>query len=182
MDCHVFDGSFQGTTTYLKGIYSEFISDKGFHFFLVSNDKDELKNVFGRHKNVTYLEFKFKNKYLRLLYDIPSIIKKNNIDFAHFQYIVPPIKLCRYIVTVHDIIFIDYPQYFPLSYRIKNKFLFKWSALSSDIVLTVSEFSKSQINKHFDIKDVTVTHNAVDPVFFEHYDKISIKKQINNKY
>jgi glycosyltransferase involved in cell wall biosynthesis len=182
VDCHVFDGPFQGTTTYLKGIYSEFILDKKFHFFLASNNSQKLKTIFGKHENATYLEYKFSNKYLRLLFSIPLIIRKYKIDFAHFQYIVPPIKSCRYIVTIHDILFMDFPQYFPLSYRIRNKFLFKWSASRSDIVLSVSEFSKKRIEDCFKINKVIVTPNAVDPIFFENYNKSDVKKEVYNQY
>jgi len=182
VDCHVFDGSFQGTTTYLRGLYSEFILHREVHFFLASKDCNKLKTIFGEHQNVTYIKYKYSNKYLRLLCDIPSIIKENNIDFAHFQYIVPPIKKCKYIVTIHDILFIDYPEYFPLRYRLKNKFLFKFSVLQSDIILTVSEFSKKQIQEYFKIKEVIVTPNAVDPIYFEPYSKEVVKEMILKKY
>jgi len=33
VDCHIFDKNYQGTTTYIKGIYQEFILDKDKHFF-----------------------------------------------------------------------------------------------------------------------------------------------------
>lgn len=36
VDCHVFDASAQGTTTYLKGIYLELIKDKEINFYLAS--------------------------------------------------------------------------------------------------------------------------------------------------
>jgi glycosyltransferase involved in cell wall biosynthesis len=182
VDCHVFDGTFQGTTTYLKGIYSQFILDQDFHFFLASNNNEILENIFGHHKNVTYIQYKYSNKYVRILFEIPSIIRQNNIDFAHFQYIVPPFKYCKYIVTVHDILFKDYPQYFPLSYKIRNRILFKWSANYSDIVLTVSEYSQHRIQHHFNIKNVVVTPNAIDPVYYELYSKDYVKKQVLKEY
>ncbi len=182
VDCHVFDGSFQGTTTYLKGIYLEMIKDKKFNFFFAANTIEIVKNIFGEHDNVYYLKYKSNNKFYRLLIDIPKLIKQNKIDYAHFQYIVPPIKKCNYIVTIHDILFLDFPQYFPLSYRFKNKLLFKWSAKRSEIVLTVSEFSKKQIQKHFKIQEIEITPNAVDPVYFEPYNKSEIKKQLEDQY
>ena len=36
VDCHVFDGKGQGTTTYLKGIYSELVQDENILFYLIS--------------------------------------------------------------------------------------------------------------------------------------------------
>jgi glycosyltransferase involved in cell wall biosynthesis len=182
VDCHVFDGNFQGTTTYLKGLYLELIKDKDFHFVLGAGRIDFLKTIFGTHDNVTYVQYKSGNKFYRLLFDLPRIIKEQNVDYAHFQYVVPPFKTCKYILTIHDVLFLDFPKYFPLAYRIKNQFLFKGSATKSDVVLSVSEYSKQQIQKHFNIEKVTVTPNAVDPIYFESYDKDKVKEQVKKKF
>ncbi len=182
VDCHVFDGNFQGTTTYLKGLYSELLKDKNTQFFFGAYNTAFLKTIFGVHDNLTYVSYKAKNKFYRLLFDAPRIIKKKKIDYAHFQYVVPPIKACKYIVTIHDVLFLDFPEYFPLSYRLKNKFLFKTSAKRSDLVLTVSEYSKQQIQKHFDIEKVTITSNAIDSVYYEEYNKNEVQKQVREKF
>ena len=182
VDCHIFDGNFQGTTTYLKGLYSELLKDKNTQFYFGAYNTAFLETLFGTHDNLTYVSYKVKNKFYRLLFDIPGIIKKNKIDFAHFQYVVPPIKTCKYIVTIHDVLFLDFPEYFPLTYRIKNKFLFKTSAKRSDVVLSVSEYSKQQIQKHFGIKTVTLTPNSIDSIYFEEYNKDAVKKQVSEKF
>ncbi len=182
VDCHVFDGGLQGTTTYLKGLYEELIKNQSCVFYLASCDSAHLKTVFGQFENVVYLEYQSRNKFVRLIYDIPRLIRKYKIDYAHFQYIVPPIKLCKYIVTIHDVLFLDFPQYFPAGYKIKNKFLFRASAKYADVVLTVSPYSRKQIAKHFKIADITVTPNAVDPIFLETYDSESARNAVETKY
>lgn len=182
VDCHVFDGNFQGTTTYLKGLYSELLKDKTTQFYFGASNTTFLETIFGTHDNLTYVSYKAKNKFYRLLFDIPRIIKENKIEFAHFQYVVPPIKACKYIVTIHDVLFLDFPEYFPLTYRIKNKFLFETSAKRSDVVLSVSEYSKQQVQKHFGIETVTLTPNSIDSIYFEEYDKNAIKKQVSAKF
>ena len=100
---------------------------------------------------------------------VPTVGDKclHNIDYAHFQYVIPPIKKCKYIVTIHDVLFLDFPQYFPFLYRLKNNLLFKYSAKKSDIVLTVSQYSKERIEMHFNINDVKIIPNAVDLTYFE---------------
>lgn len=182
VDCHVFDGSFQGTTTYLKGMYLEMIKDKSIQYFFAANNTATIKAIFGEQENVHYLTYQSHNKVFRLLMDIPNLIKQNKIDFAHFQYIVPPIKNCKYINTIHDVLFLDFPEYFPKSYQIKNKFLFKWSAKKSDINLTVSDFSKQKIQKYFQIQNIQITPNAVDPTYYEAYDKLICKIQAKERY
>lgn len=182
VDCHVFDGGFQGTRTYLQGLYLELVKDESIQFYFVANDIDNLESIFGKQNNIKYLKYTFRNKFLRLLFDIPYLIFKNKIDFAHFQYIVPPIKICKYIVTTHDVLFIDFPKYFSFLSRIKNTFLYKHGARLADIRLTVSEYSKNQISQHFNIHNYHITPNAVDNVFFESYNKKEIQKTVFEKY
>lgn len=181
VDCHVFDQSLQGTTTYIKGIYKELIKNKDISFYFVTY-KYDLVGVFGEDENITYLNYKFKNKFLRLLIDIPLIILKNKIDYAHFQYVVSPIKLCKYIVTIHDVLFLDYPEFFPLSYKLSKSILLKWSAKLADVLLTVSEYSKDRISEHFNVKNIQITPNAVDEIFFEEYNEIENKKNVYLKH
>ena len=182
VDCHVFDDGFQGTTTYLKGIYSALIKDETKQFYLAAFDVERLQTVFGTTKNVHYVRYASHGKFYRLLIDIPRIIKRNKIDFAHFQYITPPFKYCKYINTIHDLLFLDYPQYFPLTYKLVKGFLFRYSAKLSDLVVTVSPYSKAQIENHYKIQNVIVTPNAVDDAFFEQYDKSIVKEAVKEKY
>jgi glycosyltransferase involved in cell wall biosynthesis len=182
IDCHVFDGNFQGTTTYIKGLYLEMVKDKSKDFYFAAKNIVHLKEIFGQAENIHYLQYRASNKFYRLLIDIPGLIKKHKIDYAHFQYVVPPIKYCKYITTVHDVLFLDYPEYFPLRYRIKNKVLFKYSVKKSDLVLTVSEYSKKQIEAHFGTDAIIITSNAVDPVFFEPYDKAKAKADAKSAF
>jgi len=181
VDCHVFDQSYQGTTSYIKGLYLELIKDKTKTFFFISNSYN-LEEIFKNHENVKYLKYSSKNKFYRLLIELPKIIKKNKIDYAHFQYIVPPIKKCKYIVTLHDVLFLDYPNYFPFLYKFSKKILYKFSAKRSDIVLTVSEYSKRQIQKHFKIQNIYMTPNAIDKSFFDSYDKEKEKLNVKEKF
>lgn len=182
VDCHVFDYGFQGTRTYIQGLYLELIKNKDIDFYFAASNILNLESVFGKAENIFYLKFKSKSKFYRLLFDCPRLIKENKIDFAHFQYIVPPIKNCKYIVSTHDVLFLDYPEYFPKINALKNKWLYYLSAKKSDIVLTGSQFSKEKIQKHFNINNVYVTVYGVEPIFFEKYNKDQLQQEVYLKY
>ena len=182
VDCHVFDKGFQGTRTYIKGLYSELMKDKTKHFFLAANNIENLQNSFGTSSNITFLKYKSTNAFVRLLFEIPYFIKKHKIYFAHFQYRVPPIKLCKYIITTHDVLFEDFPEYFPKLNRIQSFLTYKFSVHLSDIVFTVSQYSKNQIEKHLKVKDVIVMPNGIENIFFEEYDKNQIVEQVKEKF
>lgn len=163
VDCHVFDGKYQGTRTYIQGIYSELIKQSEIDFYFAAQNVKTLKEAFGTSKNVHFVQLCSKGKINRLLFEYPRIIKKYKIDYAHFQYITPFRKCCKEIVTIHDLLFLDYPHFFPILYRIKNHLLFYRSARRADLLLTVSEYSKKSIARHFSIdsQKIVVTPNAV---------------------
>ena len=181
VDCHVFDKGFQGTRTYIQGLYLELIKDSKKDFYLAAYDIKNLKQIFGEQDNLKYVKYYFKNPFIRLLFEIPGLIFKNKIDFAHFQYRVAPLKLCKYIVTTHDVLFEDFPEDFPRLNRIQSFLTYKFSAKISDIIFTVSEYSKIQIEKHLKVKNVVVMPNGIDDIFFEEYDKektiLDVKKE-----
>lgn len=182
VDCHVFDHGFQGTTSYIRGLYTEMIKKEDFDYYFIASNPEKLKNIFGEHPHVTYLKFRFQNKFIRLLYELPKVIYQNKIDFSHFQYIVPPIKLSKYIVNIHDLIFKEFPEQFPLSYRIEKGILFYLGAKSADILLTISQYSERKIKEYFGIKKQFITPIAVDEVFYEKYDKNEVMSYVKSKF
>lgn len=166
VDAHVFDGKFQGTLTYLMGIYQHMVEHKDIDFYFASQDIERIREIFGCAANVHYVKLSSTGSIRRLALEFPKIIKKYDIDIAHYQYISPLQKCCKEIVTVHDLLFLDFPQYFPMFYRLKNRVLFKKSAKRADFLLTVSDYSRKSISKHFDIpsENIYVTPNAVLPL------------------
>lgn len=170
VDAHCFDyKTTEGINTYLKGLYGELVKiATDIDFYFVAQSTDKVKKIFGTGDNIYYISLTSKNKIYRLLFEIPGIIKKYKIDAAHYQYTSPLIKNCRNIVTLHDILFEDYPKMFPLSYRLIKGFLFKLSAKRADLLLTVSNYSSRQISKHYGIPldKIVVTPNAVSEDFY----------------
>lgn len=171
VDGHVFDDKHQGTRSYLKGLYLALIPlCKDWNFFIAATNIGNLKNEFGEFDNLKFVRLKKRNKFYRLLVDFPSIIKRYDIDYSHFQYTIPPITRGKYILTVHDILFEQekFKSFFPLRSRVVNHFLHKISSRKTDILLTVSEFSKLKISKFYnmDINDIYVTPNAVNDDFY----------------
>lgn len=170
VDCHCFDFNIsQGITTYIQGLYQNLPSlCQDIEFYFVASKVDKIKSIFGNGNNIHYIPLSSKNRIYRLLFEIPAIIKKNKIDIAHFQYVSPLIKNCKTIVTLHDILFVDYPQYFPFSYRFFKGYTFKLSAQRADLLCTVSDYSRKQISKHYGINPnkIVITPNAVSEDFY----------------
>lgn len=184
VDAHAFDGEYQGVTTYIKGLYTE-ISRlcPETQICMGANNIENLKKEFKGLINITFAEYSSR-KRTRYLLAIPLIIKNFKADYAHFQYVCPPFKSCKYIVTIHDLLFNDFPKEFSFFYRTLRNYSFKSAAKKADILTTVSEYSRESISKHYGIlkNKILVVPDGVDERFFESYNKDLSKKKIFDKH
>ena len=172
VDAHVFDGEFQGTLTYIKELYGEFLKkNNNATIYFGANMPENVKKHFHEFKNAEYIKYKSKTSLKRIFFEIPKIIDNLRCSHAHFQYIIPfrKNKKCNYIVTIHDILFNDFPKEFSILYRLKRNLLFYLSAKRCDYLLTVSNYSKQKISKQYNIEKnkIIVTPNAVSYHFFQ---------------
>lgn len=165
VDCHCFDyHTTEGINTYIQGLYSAMVKiAPDIDFYFAGYYTKRLQEIFGTNPNIHYVRLRFRNNILRLLFEFPTIIKKNKIDIAHYQYIQPPLKNCKTIITLHDILFKDFPSLFPLKYRLSKDLLFRYSSKKTDLLLTVSEYSRERISFFYGINNnkIIVTPNAV---------------------
>lgn len=150
VDAHYFDDYYSGASTYLKGLYSELVKIEELEIHLASNNLDRLKENFTDPR-FKFIKLESKSNIGRLFWEFPRIIKAGNFEYAHFTYFAPFVKRCKYIVTLHDLLFIDFPEYFSFKYRISRSVMFYLSAKLANILLTISNYSKEKLIEHFRI-------------------------------
>jgi len=187
VDAYLLNKEHQGTKTYISELYKEFAkTNKNSTIYFGCFFDLELEKEFVDCKNIKFIHFKQKSRVLRMFFEIPRLIKKHEFEYAHFQYVIPFVrnKQCKYIVTIHDVLFNDFKEYFSFLYRLKRNFLFKNSAKKSDYLLTVSQYSKKRIQKLYKLeyKEVYITPNGVREEYFEEYNQLEVKKSIKRKY
>lgn len=166
VDAHCFDyDSVEGINTYIAGLYREAIAlAPDITFIFCAANTERLRSVFGDRQNVEYVALPSHGRLSRILFDWNAIIRRVKADVAHFQYVAPPFKNCRTILTLHDVLFNDFPGFFPKIYRILKNGAFRISATRSDLLCTVSEYSRGRISNHYGIpeQEIILTPNAVD--------------------
>ena len=76
-------------------------------------------------------------------------------------------KECKYIVTVHDLIFIHTPQYYHWIDRQIYNFKFRRACRCADRVIAVSEYTKQEIMHYYHTPEskIDVVYQGCDPVF-----------------
>jgi glycosyltransferase involved in cell wall biosynthesis len=80
----------------------------------------------------------------------------------HISVPLLPVRAKKRITTVHDVYHLDYGHSYPLRKRLAMKQLYKQALLGSDLVITVSAFSKGRILHHFPQARVEVIHLGAD--------------------
>ena len=166
VDAHKIGEKHEGTSTHLIGLYSALMSLKpNWTFVFVGPYKDAMQEAFGTGKNQRYITIGTTNKFRRLLWDLPQIMRREAPDLTHFQYISPLWCPTPTIVTIHDLLFLEpeFKHHFPRTYRWINGLLFRLSAQKAKILCTVSPYGQRQLSKRYGVKPnkITITPNAV---------------------
>jgi glycosyltransferase involved in cell wall biosynthesis len=185
VDGRVFDNQYQGTRTYVQYIYQIIDSIGDFEIFLGSENPENTQTFYPKSKNINFIKYKPEtSKFNRAFVEIPSIVSKYNIQAAHFQYVISPLKNCVKIATIHDILFKDFTEDFSFKYRLVKGFTFYISAKLCDLLITDSENSKRAISRHFKIgeNEIHVVPLGIPAVYYKPYDKENAKNYILNKY
>src|SRR5258708_18321394 len=58
------------------------------------------------------------NPYSRLGWDLSRLIRADRPDLVHVQYTAPLLSNTPIVVTVHDVSFIEHPEYYPATRRV----------------------------------------------------------------
>ena len=113
-----------------------------------------------KHKNITYKEVRFfPSKAMSLLHRVglqlplELFVGFKNYDYAVYLNFVsyPSIKKTKSFVAIHDLSFIDYPEY---TQNANKNFLKKFvpkSIKRSSGVITISNFTKKRIQEHYGV-------------------------------
>lgn len=160
------------------GTYIQHLMGKGIYDYAIGN-----KNLIKKYdKTVKIIHFEATIYGLKEQLGFPvKAIKAAKIELLHFpHYNVPVLYKGKYIVTVHDLTHIFFPEF--LGNKIKYyyaKFLMDNAVKMARHVFTVSENSKKDICSIFKTnKDkISVTYNAVDKNF-----KVKRKESIEYLY
>ncbi len=137
------------------------------HIFLKGSESKEFPNDLYIHQGCESTN----NPLLRVCWEqtiLPLLIKKLGLDIIHSPaYVLPTVCPCKSVVTVHDLSFIRFAQYFPLFQRYYLSYFTRMSVRKADAVIAVSEHSKQEVMKllHVPENKVFVTHEGVNPIF-----------------
>ena len=150
----------------------------------------EIKNeLFSNHDEFQVVSpqnavFKIYNSLWRK-FMVSRKLKNRNIDIFHGLSNELPNGIHKTnipaVVTIHDLIFIRFPEFYK---TIDRKIYFnkvKYACASADIIIAISEQTKKDIIRFFNVDSnkIEVVYQSVSPVFFERNNVEHLRSKYN---
>ena len=121
--------------------------------------------------------------YLRIPLVLPVELRSEPVDVFHAQFIVPPFLKCHTVTTIPDIAYEHYPEFFSPYQVAWSRKLIRWSARKAERIITVSQFSKTDLTKLYGIDPdkIAVTYEAAGNEFYPR-DRGLAREHISRQY
>lgn len=156
VDARLLERKITGIGRFLIILLENFpLYDKNNEYYLFTYDKVDFKPEY--FKNIPTVKSFFPQKLFSPIwcnFVLPYFLKKYKIDILFsVNQVVPLIKIknCKYISVVHDVIYKADPNFLPFIYRKYLQLFAYFSIKVSDVIITVSEYSKSDILQHYKV-------------------------------
>lgn len=138
---------FGGIGRYVQQIVSNFFVTQNWYLYLIVSDSFPI-TTFEDKANVRILRSNAKMFTISEQVELPKVIPLCDIFWSPYMN-VPflPCKAKYRVVTLHDVFHLANPQYYSFMKRVMIKPFYYFSSHKSDLILTVSNFSKNEIVK-----------------------------------
>lgn len=107
------------------------------------------------------------NPFVRLGFDLGRSLRRDRPSLLHVQYTAPLGCPVPVVVSVHDVSFLEHPEYFRFPRATQLRLTVRRTVQTAAKVVTGSEFSRAAIARAYglDPADIALVPNAASPVF-----------------
>jgi glycosyltransferase involved in cell wall biosynthesis len=127
----------------------------------------------------------WKNLWRTLL--ISRLADRNDLDIYHGLSHELPVGIektgVKTVVTIHDLIYLRYPDYYTKIDRNIYDRKFRHACRVADLIHAISEQTRQDLIRYFAVPEekIKVVYQAINPIFFEQKEP-EAKKQLQEKY
>lgn len=177
---------------FIIGALTQFAPDKRYLLYIPNPNRTSVLGGIEKAKNVElrYPQTTFWKKFRSLwrVWGVTADLEKDNVRLFHGLSNELPLNIrkaknTRSIVTIHDLIFLRYPEYYHYIDRKIYTYKFRKACQNADRVIAISECTKRDIISFFHIPEekIDVVYQGCD-VQFKQIVQESIKEEIRRKY
>lgn len=107
------------------------------------------------------------SSYLRVPFALPWLAHKYGVDVLHVQYTAPPYCPCRYVVSMHDIVALRFPEWMPFLDRHRLRLFTRSTLDRAARVFVLTKALRDEISDTLAIPQdrFDVVQPALDPLF-----------------
>jgi glycosyltransferase involved in cell wall biosynthesis len=171
-----------GIGTYLKNIAPEVI--KKYQKVVLLGDPEELKQFSWSH-GITIIEFKEKIYSIKEQIVFPKVIPNCDVFWCpHFNVSLLPIKAKTIITTIYDVNHLSVINKSSFLKKLYSHLLYKNATYKAAQIITISEFSKSEIIKYTkaDERKIKMIYCGVDKTKFSQQNEDLTNLSLPEKY
>jgi glycosyltransferase involved in cell wall biosynthesis len=164
VDAHAIGQHLTGNETYIRNLLNCFdVLDREADFVAYISREEAVADVPQRFQTRKVSA----NPFMRLGYDLPRRVAADRPSLLHVQYTAPLACSVPVVVSVHDVSFLEHPEYFTSFRAMQLRLTVRRTVKTASCVLTPSEFSKQRILDAYNLSDdkVVVLPYGVSSVF-----------------
>src|SRR5581483_11458166 len=165
LDAHALGRHLTGNEVYARNLLQNFVGldpESEFVAYLSSDDAAAWVPASCRTYRVS------ANPFVRLGLDFPWKLRQDPPDLLHVQYTAPLACPVPVVVSVHDVSFLEHPEYFTAARATQLRWTVRRTVRVAARVVTGSDFSRRSILRCYpelDERHVTVIPNAASSEF-----------------
>ena len=164
IDAHAIGQRLTGNEVYARSLVGAFAAvDKRSDFYTYISSK-EAESWIPERFHIRYVS---SNPFARLSYSLMNQLRRDRPDVLHVQYTAPIFCPVPTVVSIHDVSFLEHPEYFTALRRKQLEVTVARTARTAAKIITGSEFSRDSILKAYDVHPdkVVVVSDAASPFF-----------------
>ncbi len=166
IDVHVLSGPPQGTASVWLNLLRHLPA--GHEYWLYSFDPGQTKRLFPERQFV-HRRIALHQSHIRIQLLYPWLARRDGCDAFHVNYYGPWFGAPGLVVTIQDLIYLDFPAYAPPGRRWQMRVLGRLSARAARQITTASEYSKRRITERFGVapERISVVPNGLSRTWAE---------------
>jgi glycosyltransferase involved in cell wall biosynthesis len=149
LDGHMIGTGETGNETYAVGLAAALGRLGGYDYRLLTPLPDRVPDAVRAAPHLTVRPFPDVPSYIRIPWLYPRLVHADRAELLHMQYVAPPWAGCPVVLTVHDVSYRIFPEFFSPRVRFVVTALIGPSMRRARRVITISECSRRDIIRFY---------------------------------
>lgn len=148
IDAHAIGRHLTGNEVYVRNLLEGFAAlDQKSEFVAYTSVRGAEEFVPSRFKTRRVSD----NPFIRLGLDLSRCVRADRPDLLHVQYTAPILCPAPIVVSVHDVSYLEHPEFFTRPRRLQLEFTVERTIRRAAKILTLSEFSRQGIARAYNL-------------------------------